>query len=261
MKNSFRHSQSSFWRRKEKKFERHLFLFSALIHNIGKKYDLSTGQITVSRVEPNGLTSFQIMPYTNDNMEEFQRKIDDIDADVRFFFNFFRPKRKNVLFFQLNSHEFRAVLPAIVDVIADDSNPSSPNVIERFRCRFNRFTIGRGRFIFYTIVLLLAVSFVVFASLIVKVIKNNVSFQLNYSFLFQLIINKRKYTKLDDVKIHFDVSKRWISFSFSSFSAQIRNIREKRRWKTVGLWKTRFTQWICVKRLGHEPIEDYFHFL
>lgn len=57
-------------------------LFSGLIHNIAAKYGLSISQITVSSVEGSGLTAFQIMPYFAENMEEFQVKMDQIDADV-----------------------------------------------------------------------------------------------------------------------------------------------------------------------------------
>ena len=57
-------------------------LLSGLIHNIASKYNLKGTQITVSAVEPTGLTSFQIMPYYAENMEQFQSKIDQIDLDV-----------------------------------------------------------------------------------------------------------------------------------------------------------------------------------
>lgn len=66
---------------------------SGLIHNIAKKYNLKTSQITVSKVEPTGSTSFQIMPYYDENMDDFQDKIDQIDSDV------WRKKRKRVSLF------------------------------------------------------------------------------------------------------------------------------------------------------------------
>ncbi len=46
------------------------------------KYDLEAAQITVSSVERNGLTSFQVMPYYVENMDDFQNKMDQIDTDV-----------------------------------------------------------------------------------------------------------------------------------------------------------------------------------
>jgi hypothetical protein len=46
------------------------------------KYDLEAAQITVSTVERNGLTSFEIMPYYVENMDDFQKKLDQIDTDV-----------------------------------------------------------------------------------------------------------------------------------------------------------------------------------
>jgi hypothetical protein len=57
-------------------------LFSGLINNIAAKYELSPGQITVSSVKENGLTSFQITPYFAENMEVFDQKMDQIDIDV-----------------------------------------------------------------------------------------------------------------------------------------------------------------------------------
>ena len=56
--------------------------FSGLIHNIAKKYDLEVTQITVSSVESSGLTSFQIMPFFAENMQDFEKKMDRIDTDV-----------------------------------------------------------------------------------------------------------------------------------------------------------------------------------
>jgi hypothetical protein len=43
---------------------------------------LEAAQITVSSVERNGLTSFEIMPYYVENMDDFQKKLDQIDTDV-----------------------------------------------------------------------------------------------------------------------------------------------------------------------------------
>lgn len=78
----------------------------SLIQKIAAKYILSPSQITVSSIEQNGLTSFQIMPFFDENTEEFDQKMDQIDAD-------------------LNSHVFREVLPSVVDVIDSDKTPST----------------------------------------------------------------------------------------------------------------------------------------
>ncbi len=59
-----------------------IFISSGLIHNIAAKYGLAISQITVSSVEGNGLTSFQIMPYFAENMDIFEQKMDQIDTDV-----------------------------------------------------------------------------------------------------------------------------------------------------------------------------------
>jgi hypothetical protein len=57
-------------------------LFSGLIYNIAAKYGLERTQISVSSVEDHGLTSFQIMPFFNENMEIFDQKMEQIDIDV-----------------------------------------------------------------------------------------------------------------------------------------------------------------------------------
>ncbi len=53
-----------------------------MINNIAAKYDLESTQITVSAVENDGMTSFQIMPFYIENPEDFQKKMDQIDNDV-----------------------------------------------------------------------------------------------------------------------------------------------------------------------------------
>jgi hypothetical protein len=53
-----------------------------LINNIAFKYDLEPTQITVSSVENDGMTSFQIMPFYIENLDDFQKKMDQIDTDV-----------------------------------------------------------------------------------------------------------------------------------------------------------------------------------
>jgi hypothetical protein len=69
-----------------------------LIQNIATKYDLEPTQITVSSVERDSTTSFQVMPFYAENLDDFQKKIDQIDDD-------------------LNTHEFRSVLPAVTRAI------------------------------------------------------------------------------------------------------------------------------------------------
>jgi len=94
-----------------------------LINNIAAKYDLETTQITVSSVEQGGLTSFQIMPFYAENMDEFQKKMDQIDVD-------------------LNSHEFRQVLPTVARQV--DKYPQKPGP-----SKWNRYTRQHPRFILY----------------------------------------------------------------------------------------------------------------
>ncbi len=53
-----------------------------MINNIAFKYDLEPTQITVSAVENDGMTSFQIMPFYIENLDDFQKKMDQIDTDV-----------------------------------------------------------------------------------------------------------------------------------------------------------------------------------
>ncbi len=81
MKNSFKHLKS-IWKNICSIFSKWIFYFSGLIHNIAAKYGLELGQIAVSSVEQNGLTSFQIMPYFTENMDIFDKKMDQIDFDV-----------------------------------------------------------------------------------------------------------------------------------------------------------------------------------
>jgi hypothetical protein len=72
-----------------------LVLFSGFIHNVAAKYGLEVTQIAVSSVKENGLTSFHVMPFFAENMEDFERKMDQIDTDVmktpnlRFIFLFY----------------------------------------------------------------------------------------------------------------------------------------------------------------------------
>lgn len=80
MKDLFKHLKSNF-KIYFLKFKIY-FYFSGFIRNIAAKYGLEITQITVSSVEEHGLTSFQIMPFFNENMEIFESKMDQIDIDV-----------------------------------------------------------------------------------------------------------------------------------------------------------------------------------
>jgi hypothetical protein len=55
-----------------------------LVYNIALKYDLEPTQVTISSVEQDGLTSFQVMPFYVENSDDFQKKMDQIDIDVCF---------------------------------------------------------------------------------------------------------------------------------------------------------------------------------
>ena len=59
-----------------------LLVSSGLIHNIAAKYGLEVSQIAVSSVEGTGLSSFHITPYFNEDLNVFERKMDQIDIDV-----------------------------------------------------------------------------------------------------------------------------------------------------------------------------------
>jgi hypothetical protein len=80
MKDLFKHLKSNF-KIYFLKFKIY-FYFSGFIRNIAAKYGLEIPQITVSSVEEHGLTSFQIMPFFNENMQIFDSKMDQIDIDV-----------------------------------------------------------------------------------------------------------------------------------------------------------------------------------
>jgi hypothetical protein len=129
---------------------------NGLIYNIAAKYGLIPSQITVSSVEENGLTSFQIMPYFSENMLIFQDKMDQIDTD-------------------LNSHEFRKLLPAVTLAVqeSNDRPPSRFNV-NNWCQKFKNFT--RSKLMISTIIVV-----IVIITLIVGI---------------GLIAIRRRYTKL-----------------------------------------------------------------
>jgi hypothetical protein len=110
---------------------------SGLIHNIAAKYGLAISQITVSSVEGNGLTSFQIMPYFAENMDIFEQKMDQIDTD-------------------LNSHEFRKLLPAVAFAVqkGDGQAPSSLS-INNWCQKFKNFT--RSKYMLMTMIIIIAI--------------------------------------------------------------------------------------------------------
>jgi hypothetical protein len=112
---------------------------NGLIQNIATKYELETTQIAVSSVENTGMTSFQIMPFYSENMEDFQRKMDQIDAD-------------------LNSHEFRTVLPAVASVIGSDHKSTAP--WKRYMQKHPRFVFYGAAAVFGLVTLLCAILFV-----------------------------------------------------------------------------------------------------
>jgi len=115
---------------------------NGFIRNVADKYDLSVAQITVSSVEGTGLTSFQIMPFFTQDMEEFERKMDQIDVD-------------------LNSHEFRSVLPSVVQV-AEMNNGKFPSM-GRFCQRFKHYARAHPK----TMVLISLISITLLALILI----------------------------------------------------------------------------------------------
>lgn len=110
---------------------------NGLINNIAAKYELSPGQITVSSVKENGLTSFQITPYFAENMEVFDQKMDQIDID-------------------LNSHEFRKLLPAVASTVEEgDGRVPSRSNINKWCQKFRNFV--RSKFMLIAVVCIIAI--------------------------------------------------------------------------------------------------------
>ncbi|CAF3124777.1 unnamed protein product [Rotaria sp. Silwood2] len=123
---------------------------NGLIYNIAKKYGLEVTQITVSSVQKNGLTSFQIMPFFAENIEDFEKKMDQIDID-------------------LNSHEFRSVLPSVVNVIDDnDSEPPSKTHFGKLCEKWRNFTRMNGKSIFWMVMFLLIATGLIFIILYIN---------------------------------------------------------------------------------------------
>ncbi|CAF0738859.1 unnamed protein product [Didymodactylos carnosus] len=56
---------------------------NGFIQNVASKYELMPPQILVTRVETDGQTEFQVMPYFQEDKDDFQKKMDQIDADMQ----------------------------------------------------------------------------------------------------------------------------------------------------------------------------------
>jgi len=123
---------------------------SGLIYNIALKYDLEPTQIAVSSVEQGGLTSFQVMPFYIENLDDFQKKMDQIDID-------------------LNSHEFRTVLPTVARKI--DSNPNKSN-----DSKWNRYARKHPRFVIYVAAVLIGLIALIFAGVLILVFRQHVKY-------------------------------------------------------------------------------------
>jgi hypothetical protein len=95
---------------------------NGLINNIAAKYDLEPSQIFVSSIEHDATASFQVMPYFIEDADDFQKKMDQIDSD-------------------LNSHEFRKAMPAIVLAIDKVKHKTSTSRWARYQERNPRFAL------------------------------------------------------------------------------------------------------------------------
>jgi hypothetical protein len=114
---------------------------NGFIQNVATKYSLQPSQIAVSSVEDHGLTSFQIMPYFNEDMQTFDAKMDQIDND-------------------LNSHEFRAVLPAIAIDVIDDNGKQPSKIDMRTWCAKVRAIIRAKYMLIATIIIIVSIGFI-----------------------------------------------------------------------------------------------------
>jgi ATP-dependent Zn protease len=123
---------------------------NGLVYNIALKYDLEPTQITVSSVEQGGLTSFQIMPFYIENADDFQKKMDQIDSD-------------------LNSHEFRTVLPSVVSKI--NRNPSRP-----IESKWNRYAQKHPRIVLYLAAVLIGIIALIFAGILLLVFRRHAKY-------------------------------------------------------------------------------------
>ncbi|UJR09837.1 hypothetical protein I4U23_014062 [Adineta vaga] len=116
-------------------------------------------QIVVSSVEQNGLTSFQIIPFVLENMEEFQKKVDQIDSD-------------------LNSYEFRSVLPAVARAIETGENPyPTRNPLDGIGEKFKTLTRKNTKLIIGVLVVLLIVSAFIIAAVYIHVCQRRLKYR------------------------------------------------------------------------------------
>jgi len=123
---------------------------NGLINNIALKYDLEPSQIAVSSVESDGMTSFQIMPFYIENLEDFQKKMDQIDID-------------------LNTHEFRSVLPAVAQLVEKNMNKSNES-------KWNRYTRQNPRVVLYLALVLLGCIALIFAGLFILILRRRIKY-------------------------------------------------------------------------------------
>jgi hypothetical protein len=121
---------------------------NGLINNIATKYDLEPTQITVSSVEQDGMTSFQIMPFYIENTDDFQKKMDQIDTD-------------------LNSHEFRTVLPAVARAVEKDNKINKHSKDSKW----SRYIQNNPRFVLYITAVALGFVALIFAGIFVLIFR------------------------------------------------------------------------------------------
>ncbi|CAF0784204.1 unnamed protein product [Rotaria sordida] len=121
---------------------------NGLINNIATKYNLEPTQITVSSIEHHGMASFQIMPFYTEDTDDFQKKMDQIDVD-------------------LNSHEFRKVLPAVARVIENDTH--NPN-----DSKWNRYVKNNPFFTLYVVAVLLGLAAVILGGVFIRMCRRQI---------------------------------------------------------------------------------------
>ncbi|CAF3075536.1 unnamed protein product [Rotaria socialis] len=123
---------------------------NGLINNIATKYELEPSQITISSVEHYGMTSFQVMPFYSENMDDFQKKMDQIDND-------------------LNSYEFRKLLPAVVRAVDKDTNIGRDS-------KWSRYVRKNPRLTLYIAAILLGLTAIIFAGVYVLIFRQRVKY-------------------------------------------------------------------------------------
>ncbi|CAF3865502.1 unnamed protein product [Rotaria magnacalcarata] len=123
---------------------------NGLINNIATKYELEPSQITISSVEHYGMTSFQVMPFYSENMDDFQKKMDLIDAD-------------------LNSYEFRKLLPAVVRAVDKDTNIEHDS-------KWSRYVRKNPRLTLYIAAVLLGLTALILAGVYVLIFRQRIKY-------------------------------------------------------------------------------------